>query len=51
MIRQSPLTYADRVKAPTLFVHGANDERVPYSEAEQFYVARKKNGVPTKMIQ
>lgn len=51
MIRQSPLTYADRVKAPTLFVHGANDERVPYSEAEQFYVALKKNGVPTKMIQ
>ncbi|MFN8669495.1 MAG: S9 family peptidase [Gemmatimonadaceae bacterium] len=51
MIRQSPLTYADRVKAPTLFVHGANDERVPYSEAEQMYVALKKNGVPTKMIQ
>ncbi|MCC6930721.1 MAG: S9 family peptidase [Gemmatimonadaceae bacterium] len=51
MIRQSPLTYADRVKAPTLFVHGANDERVPYSEAEQMYVALKKNGVSTKMIQ
>lgn len=51
MIRQSPLTYADKVKAPTLFVHGANDERVPYSEAEQMYVALKKNGVPTKMIQ
>ncbi len=51
MIRQSPLTYADKVKTPTLFVHGANDERVPYSEAEQMYVALKKNGVPTKMIQ
>ena len=51
MIRQSPLTWADRVRAPTLFVHGEMDQRVPYSEAEQMYVALKKNGVPAKMIQ
>jgi dipeptidyl aminopeptidase/acylaminoacyl peptidase len=51
MIRQSPLTYADRVKAPTLFIHGEVDQRVPYSEAEQMFVALKKNGVPAKMIQ
>lgn len=51
MIRQSPLTYAHRVKAPTLFIHGELDQRVPYSEAEQMYVALKKNGVPAKMIQ
>ena len=51
MIRQSPLTYAGRVKTPTLFIHGEADERVPYSEAEQMYVALKKNGVPAKMIQ
>jgi dipeptidyl aminopeptidase/acylaminoacyl peptidase len=51
MIRQSPLTYADRVKAPTLFIHGEVDQRVPYSEAEQMFVALKKNGVPAKIIQ
>ncbi len=51
MIRQSPLTYAGRVKTPTLFVHGEVDQRVPYSEAEQMYVALKKLGVPAKMIQ
>jgi dipeptidyl aminopeptidase/acylaminoacyl peptidase len=51
MIRQSPLTYADQVTAPTLFVHGELDQRVPYSEAEQMFVALKKNGVPAKMIQ
>ncbi|MGH7679461.1 MAG: S9 family peptidase, partial [Gemmatimonadaceae bacterium] len=51
MIRQSPLTYADRVKAPTLFVHGEVDQRVPYSEAEQMFVALKKNGIPAKVIQ
>jgi dipeptidyl aminopeptidase/acylaminoacyl peptidase len=51
MIRQSPLTYAGRVKTPTLFIHGEVDQRVPYSEAEQMFVALKKNGVPAKMIQ
>jgi dipeptidyl aminopeptidase/acylaminoacyl peptidase len=50
MIRQSPLTYAGRVRAPTLFVHGELDQRVPYEEAEQMYVALKKNGVPAKMV-
>jgi dipeptidyl aminopeptidase/acylaminoacyl peptidase len=50
MIRQSPLTYAGRVRTPTLFIHGEVDQRVPYSEAEQMYVALKKNGVPAKMI-
>ncbi len=50
MIRQSPLSYAGRVKTPTLFVHGEVDQRVPYEEAEQMYVALKKNGVPAKMI-
>ena len=51
MIRQSPLTYAHRAKAATLFIHGEVDQRVPYEEAEQMYVALKKNGVPAKVIQ
>ena len=50
MIRQSPLTYANRAKAPTLFINGEIDQRVPWSEAQQMYVALKKNGVPTKVI-
>ncbi|MBP6772770.1 MAG: S9 family peptidase [Gemmatimonadaceae bacterium] len=50
MIRQSPLTYANRVRTPTLFIHGEIDERVPFSEAEQMFVALKKNGVPAKII-
>ena len=50
MIRQSPLTYAGDVQAATLFIHGELDQRVPYSEAEQMYVALKKNGVPAKAI-
>jgi dipeptidyl aminopeptidase/acylaminoacyl peptidase len=50
MIRQSPLTYAGRVKTPTLFVHGEVDQRVPYEEAEQMYFALRRRGVPAKMI-
>ena len=50
LIRQSPLTYAGRVRSPTLFVHGEVDQRVPYEEAEQMYFAIKKQGVPAKMI-
>jgi dipeptidyl aminopeptidase/acylaminoacyl peptidase len=51
MIRQSPLIFANRVKAATLFINGEVDQRVPYSEAEQMYVALKKNGVPARVIQ
>ena len=50
LMRQSPLTYAGRVRTPTLFVHGEVDQRVPYEEAEQMYFAIKKQGVPAKMI-
>ena len=50
MIRQSPLTYAGRARAPTLFINGEIDQRVPFSENEQLYVALKKNGIPAKMI-
>jgi dipeptidyl aminopeptidase/acylaminoacyl peptidase len=51
MIKQSPLTYAGRVKTPTLFVHGEVDQRVPYEEGEQMYFALKRRGVPARMIQ
>jgi len=51
MIRQSPITYANRIRTPTLFINGEIDHRVPFSENEQLYVAIKKNGVPAKMIQ
>ena len=50
LIRQSPVIYAANVRAPTLFVHGEIDQRVPYDEAEQMYFAIKKQGVPARMI-
>ncbi|HVP57105.1 MAG TPA: S9 family peptidase [bacterium] len=42
----SPITEVDRIKAPLLIVHGANDPRVPIEEARQMAEAiRAKGGV------
>jgi dipeptidyl aminopeptidase/acylaminoacyl peptidase len=42
----SPLNHVERIKAPLLVIQGANDPRVPQSEAEQIVAAVKaRNGV------
>ena len=38
-MRLSPLHRVDRIEAPLLVIHGANDPRVPVSEAEQIVAA------------
>ena len=47
---RSALRYVARVKTPTLFLHGENDNDVPIAEAEQYYIALKDVGVPTMMV-
>jgi len=47
---RSPLRYVASVKTPVLFLHGENDNDVPISEAEQFYIALKDVGVDTVMV-
>lgn len=42
--RISPLTNINRVSRPIFIVHGANDPRVPVSEAEQVLAAVRRNG-------
>jgi dipeptidyl aminopeptidase/acylaminoacyl peptidase len=46
----SPLHRTDRVVAPTLVLHGANDTNVPVVEAEQVVDSLKKRGVPVKYV-
>ena len=46
LTRISPVNNASRITAPLLVVHGRNDPRVPYTEAEQIVAAARKNGVP-----
>jgi dipeptidyl aminopeptidase/acylaminoacyl peptidase len=47
---RSAIRYANRVKTPTMFVHGENDNDVPIAEAEQFYIALRDVGVETIMV-
>lgn len=44
--RIAPLTNAHKIKAPLFIVHGANDPRVPLSEAEQIRDTLHKQGTP-----
>ncbi|MFH1313078.1 MAG: S9 family peptidase [Candidatus Eisenbacteria bacterium] len=46
----SPLTNADKIKAPLLIVHGENDPRVPVGEAKQIAKAVMINGVTTELL-
>ncbi len=50
LLAASPIVHADGVSTPTLFVHGESDHRVPIEEAEQMYVALRKQRVPARMI-
>jgi dipeptidyl aminopeptidase/acylaminoacyl peptidase len=46
LTRISPVTNAARIRAPLFVVHGRNDPRVPYTEAQQIVTAVRRNGVP-----
>ncbi len=46
----SPIHRLDRVKAPTLVLHGANDTNCPVIEAEQVVASLKEHGVPVKYV-
>jgi dipeptidyl aminopeptidase/acylaminoacyl peptidase len=47
---QSPMTYASRIKAPTLILSDTGDYRVPITQSFQLYHALADNGVPTQFI-
>jgi dipeptidyl aminopeptidase/acylaminoacyl peptidase len=42
----SPLANASKIRAPLLVVHGRNDPRVPYTEAEQIVARVRASGTP-----
>ena len=50
LIEASPLTHVDRIRAPLFIVHGANDPRVPLSEAEQIHAVLRAKGVDTELL-
>lgn len=45
LMARSPVTYADRIRAPLMVVQGANDPRVPRAESEQVVERLRALGV------
>jgi dipeptidyl aminopeptidase/acylaminoacyl peptidase len=48
--RLSPIHKVDRIQAPTIVLHGANDTNVPVVEAEQTVESLKKRGIPVEYV-
>ena len=44
LVRQSPLTHADKIKTPLLIVQGANDVRVKRRQADQMVISLRDRG-------
>jgi dipeptidyl aminopeptidase/acylaminoacyl peptidase len=46
----SPIYYVDKIKAPLMVIHGANDPRVPVGEAEQIVASLRERGMPVEYL-
>jgi len=47
---ESPIAYAARVKTPTLILSDTRDQRVPVSQAYEFYHALRAHNVPVEFV-
>ncbi len=50
LVSRSPLTYAPEVRTPVLLMHGEEDYRCPIEQAEQFFVALKRQGKAVEFV-
>ena len=46
----SPIRYVTKVKTPTLIVQSEEDFRTPMADADQWFMALKKQGVPVEWV-
>jgi dipeptidyl aminopeptidase/acylaminoacyl peptidase len=46
----SPIRYVDHVRTPTLLIQSEEDYRAPIADAEQWYMALRKRGVPVEFV-
>ncbi len=49
-LKNSPITYVENVKIPTLILSNIGDERVPISQSYTYFRALQDNGVESKFI-
>ncbi len=50
LVKLSPVTYLDRVKAPVLLIQGLSDPRVPAGEALQMHQSMRAKGLDSQLI-
>jgi len=50
LVRQSPLSSAQKIRTPLLVAQGANDPRVKRAESEQIVIALRDRGFPVEYI-
>ncbi|CAN5242122.1 S9 family peptidase [soil metagenome] len=48
--KHSAIYQIKNAKTPTQVIHGANDQRVPFTQGQEFYNALKRKGVDTEMV-
>ncbi len=48
--KKSPITYASKIKTPTMLIHSQEDYRCPIEQAEQLFTNLKLRGVATTML-
>jgi len=46
----SPITHVAKVRTPTLIVQSEDDHRTPMADAEQWFMALEKQGVPVEFV-
>jgi dipeptidyl aminopeptidase/acylaminoacyl peptidase len=46
----SPVSHVKGISAPTLILHGEDDERVPIAQGYELYNALKRQGCPVEMV-
>jgi dipeptidyl aminopeptidase/acylaminoacyl peptidase len=49
-VKNSPITYAENVKTPTLILSNTGDERVPISQSYTYFRVLQDNGTESKFI-
>ena len=50
LLEVSPLTHVDRIRAPLFVIHGANDPRVPVTEAVQIHRSLSERGIRCELL-
>ncbi|MEX2626540.1 MAG: S9 family peptidase, partial [Ilumatobacteraceae bacterium] len=50
LVEASPITHVANLRAPLFIVHGANDPRVPLSEAEQIHAILDERGIRNELL-